>query len=241
MTRKRGNWIAKKHEIPWLRLGAESVAIVGSILLAFAIDAWWAELSDRRAESEELSRLDSEFIWNRDRINGIRDMQLQARDASMNLLELFAEHANGSERVSVPDTMISLMLQAPTFEAATPVLEGLVLSGRLEIIQDRGVLSAIAEWDRGLTQVTEAQLAARQEANMQLRSILVARGNMRQVLTTRRSGAALDGETVLLLDDELEGHVASRLDRLRGSLNALDALERYADNVLGAIEQAQSN
>ena len=30
-----------KAQIPWLRVRVEGVVIVGSILLAFGIDAWW--------------------------------------------------------------------------------------------------------------------------------------------------------------------------------------------------------
>ena len=36
------------HEIPWLRIGAESAAIVVSILLAFAIQVWSEGQLDRR-------------------------------------------------------------------------------------------------------------------------------------------------------------------------------------------------
>ena len=37
------------RSIPWLRVFVEGVVIVGSILLAFGIDAWW----DDRANLEE--------------------------------------------------------------------------------------------------------------------------------------------------------------------------------------------
>lgn len=40
----------KVREIPWVRIGAESVAIVASILLAFAIDTWWEDRRDRQDE-----------------------------------------------------------------------------------------------------------------------------------------------------------------------------------------------
>ena len=40
------------------------MAIVASILLAFAVDAWWAERLDRRTELEELNRLEQEFAEN---------------------------------------------------------------------------------------------------------------------------------------------------------------------------------
>ena len=40
-------------KIPWKRISVEAAAIVASILLAFAIDAWWAELAEDRDEHEE--------------------------------------------------------------------------------------------------------------------------------------------------------------------------------------------
>ena len=57
------------ENIPWKRLSVEALAIVGSILLAFAIDAWWEERLDRQIERNDLERLHAEFIRNRDRMN----------------------------------------------------------------------------------------------------------------------------------------------------------------------------
>ncbi len=36
-----------KPQIPWLRVFVEGVVIVGSILLAFGIDAWWDGVQER--------------------------------------------------------------------------------------------------------------------------------------------------------------------------------------------------
>ena len=44
------------EKIPWKRIAIEAAAIVASILLAFAIDAWWA---DRQRLIEEKSVLQS--------------------------------------------------------------------------------------------------------------------------------------------------------------------------------------
>jgi hypothetical protein len=44
-----------KPSIPWLRVLIEGVVIVGSILLAFGIDAWWNERQETEA-AEELAR-----------------------------------------------------------------------------------------------------------------------------------------------------------------------------------------
>lgn len=42
----------------------EAIAIVASILLAFAIDAWWAARADRSAERDAIDRLIVEYRQN---------------------------------------------------------------------------------------------------------------------------------------------------------------------------------
>lgn len=43
-------------QIPWLPIAAEGAVVVASILLALAIDTWWAERQERREERDEPSR-----------------------------------------------------------------------------------------------------------------------------------------------------------------------------------------
>jgi len=52
------------EKIPWKRLSVEAAAIVASILLAFAIDAWWNELKSDRAVGEVLKAVRSEMQFN---------------------------------------------------------------------------------------------------------------------------------------------------------------------------------
>ena len=61
--------MSKTSEIPWNRIGIEAIAIVGSILLAFAIDAWWAERLERADEEVQLDRIRTEFSTNIERID----------------------------------------------------------------------------------------------------------------------------------------------------------------------------
>ena len=62
------------QEIPWKRILVEATAIVASILLAFAIDAWWQDRAERFVELQyleamredlvhSLELLDDEEIW----------------------------------------------------------------------------------------------------------------------------------------------------------------------------------
>ncbi len=42
-----------KAQIPWLRVFVEGVVIVGSILLAFGIDAWWEGVQEQPGGAQE--------------------------------------------------------------------------------------------------------------------------------------------------------------------------------------------
>jgi len=48
--------------IPWKRTTVEAAAIVASILLAFAIDAWWEDRGLRIEEQQVLQGLREEFL-----------------------------------------------------------------------------------------------------------------------------------------------------------------------------------
>ena len=47
--------------IPWARLSAEAAAIVLSILVAFAIDAWWNRTQEERRLVATLETLEAGF------------------------------------------------------------------------------------------------------------------------------------------------------------------------------------
>ena len=92
------------EKIPWKRLSVEAAAIVGSILLAFAIDAWWAERLERITEREELSRLYDEFSSNRERLDrwvSVDGFMQRIRTSSLRVSEIMdAAMKGGSETVS---------------------------------------------------------------------------------------------------------------------------------------------
>jgi len=77
--------------LPRRRILAEGVVIVVSILLAFAIDAWWDETRERGREKTVLAGLRSEFEANRTRLmanlaehEGTRAAAVSLKSARMN-------------------------------------------------------------------------------------------------------------------------------------------------------------
>ena len=57
-----------ENAIAWRKIGLEGAVIVVSILLAFAIDAWWEERNARDAELEQLARVAQELDANTQRL-----------------------------------------------------------------------------------------------------------------------------------------------------------------------------
>ena len=59
-----------------VRVFVEGVVIVGSILLAFGIDAWWEGAQDRALETEYVARLKADLIADTARHNlGVRQFE----------------------------------------------------------------------------------------------------------------------------------------------------------------------
>ena len=88
------------NSIQWKRLSVEAAAIVASILLAFSIDAWWAEQKDRRAESEILSRLHEEFTLNRDGL-GAMGTQNRVQVANVEMFKLLEANRGRDEPLAI--------------------------------------------------------------------------------------------------------------------------------------------
>ena len=168
-----------KAQIPWLRVFVEGVVIVGSILLAFGIDAWWQEWKERQAEGAALQQLVVEFAENRDRLD--QSVAPRVATASNAVYEKIMAMPRGAESLTVADTLLQLLGAAPTFDRVTPVLDGLVRSGRLEIIEDLQVRNGIAAWERWLAQLTETEMDSRSFLETQLKPALATRGDMARV------------------------------------------------------------
>ena len=149
---------------------------------------------------------------------------------------MLGAHKGPEETVAVSNRLLLDVTAAPNFDATTPVLDGIVLSGRLESIEDRNVLSAISEWHMWVKQTSEAELLARDLALGQLYPALAERGNLGGVLDEEK----LDSQISMRVDDEILGLVALRVRMMTLALSNLSDLRDSADGVLEAIDLAQA-
>ena len=130
------------QNIPWKRISVEAAAIVASILLAFAIDAWWDERVERIEEREILESLQVEFLVNRDAAQAVvqrheTGVQNIARFVSLTdeqVLELSAEE--------IEDYLLDFA-SPYTFDPVRGTVDVLLSSGKLGILESPKLREAL--------------------------------------------------------------------------------------------------
>jgi len=146
--------MTNKQNIPWKRLSVEAAAVVASILLAFAIDAWWDERIERTEEKEILQSLQVEFEANRDEAASVvlvHEMSMQSTAGLMKLTEneILALSADEIERY------LRYFANPRTFDAVRGSVDALTNSGKLGILQARELREALTTFVNILEDATE--------------------------------------------------------------------------------------
>ena len=138
--------MSSNRTIPWPRILAEGGAIVVSILLAFAIDAWWQERSDRAREQNAIRRLIVEYEINLQGLDADKGDHQNVLDATGGLLDLIGPDP---AEVEDPDAMARLLIDCltnPVLEPRLGTTNSLIASGEIRLLQDEEIQSALTEW-----------------------------------------------------------------------------------------------
>jgi hypothetical protein len=129
----------------WGLLLTEMVLIVASILLAFALDSWWDERRDRLEEQAILHGLREEFLLNRSMLER-RVAQHTKEQAELEILR--AATASGRWATGGPDldAALAATITPPTTDLGNGVLDALISSGRIELLQNQVLRARLAAW-----------------------------------------------------------------------------------------------
>ncbi len=136
------------------------MVIVGSILLAFGIDAWWDGVQEREEEQRILLGLREEFEAHRDSLEG----GVQRNDSIMAGTAVFL--GPPSSAAALPpaaelDRALYRIARNPTWDPSGSVRDALVTSGRLELIRSNELRRLLASWDQAVAEVQDNQVAMR--------------------------------------------------------------------------------
>ncbi len=134
------------HDIPWKRISAEGIAIVVSILLAFGIQAWWESRQDQAEEVEILAGLELEF---EDQVVILEERRQSIQTALAEVGELLVAAQRGFwiETDGLIDDGLIALLETSTIDLGQGVHDSLISSGRLELLANKRLRNALADWE----------------------------------------------------------------------------------------------
>lgn len=120
-------------QVPWLRVVAESVAIVFGILLAFSINAWWEDRQNRGEEYQLLDNLRAELRSNLSRI----ELELSYRDEVVESILKIFEAADGKASIEPQelDTLLGDITWWADADYARGVIEQITQGGKLSLVE----------------------------------------------------------------------------------------------------------
>jgi len=124
------------------RPAGEFAIIVVGVLVALWLDAGWAWLQDRQDERALIADLRSDFEANRSALQQVSVDQQRAADVTRQILTVGVD---GLPADSV-DVLFQAMLNVQTFNPRTGALSSALGSGRIQLLRDQGLRSALAAW-----------------------------------------------------------------------------------------------
>jgi hypothetical protein len=229
--------------IPWSRVLVEGVVIVFSILLAFAIDAWWAGVGERKQEQLALTGLEADFAGYLVALARVREKNQQRVKSARTLVNLSGPDPGEIDETGVKDLLGQVIVYSSIILPAG-TLSSLLETDRLALISDSTLRLELVAWTRTL-EVAEERNAYLVEESRALDAFLKPRYPMAQVL--RRAQVTVQGLTIedpmsgsafpvdvasLLADQEFANHIAFAEDASLLVIQSIEQLEVQAKRIL---------
>lgn len=122
--------------IPWFRVLVEGVVIVGSILLAFGIDAWWDGLKERGEEQIFLTQLSEDMAAAEQVISGTQIWSINSVRAIEHVLPFFVTGRMPDADTAAFVADLYYASRVYTAAGATALFGELATSGDFSQVQD---------------------------------------------------------------------------------------------------------
>lgn len=232
------------REQNWVAVLIEVGVVVLGVAIGFRVTAWGVERDARAEEQVLLVGLRPEF---EDVLKGI-DAQVakhrRVESAVVSILDALAEaERNGQPFATIPDDTLLWALVPTTTQFSQGVLDGILVSGRLELIRDRDLRTALAEWGGVLADVTEDEENSRELVVNRLEPTLASRMDIRPfrryahhlgTLPPSESGRS----SQVPVDLETTGAFASRLYWLQHLIHEFEEPKAGARRMLSLIDRS---
>lgn len=217
----------------------EGIVIVASILVAFALDASWANYQESRVEQRILGELQEEFNSAKARI----EFSIAELETVIGASEELSSALGKDTLALSPDNALDMtnrILSFNTLEVPTSVVDSIVASGQVRLISNSELRKTLAEWPAFISDVRENHDWHRAETDEFLIPYLAKYLSIRDALI-------LDGDVQLapgsfdynLLtmqrDPVFEGRLMWRINRQHATLNESKILLNQTIKLLDLI------
>jgi len=234
--------------MPYGRIVAEGVAIVLSILLAFAIDAAWDDHKERLQERATLSSLAADFADAKVLIDTAIVAHERYRDSARRLLEIRDKKVTVDDSMAIDSMLNDVFLNAKTTEIPNGSLSALFASGKLGLIENTELRSLLAAWPSFVDNATEDERWILYDVQQRLTPYLNGKVYARNIYRFSGSLTAVDAmlkDTIppraptdheaLWADPEFDNLVSNRLANEVYALSEIAVLARELDNIIEQI------
>ena len=146
------------RSIPWLRVSVEGVVIVGSILLAFGIEAWWARIESHRNALAELGTVFEEVHEARTQLQDVVRWRERERSAALSV-QARLEGVSPDNPIALPDTLFALSFGMKLVtDAPTRATDAFITSGHIDEVEDFELRQALLSWTSSLTDLRDDEV-----------------------------------------------------------------------------------
>lgn len=220
----------------------EAILIVGSILLAFAIDAAWDSREESSREQELLQALKVDFEHNRELLAEARRAHENYRRAAVDFLALSRPGTDIDPSATVPGGVMFGLVSWFTYDPALGSLDSAISSGQIALIESRPLRTALAGWMDSVEDLKELEIVDRGHAHRftQVAFEYVPFRTLSQPVIpegdARRPSTAKGDYAGLLVSLMAENVAANRVAEITFILQDIDRVEDELERILDLID-----
>jgi hypothetical protein len=246
-----GHWHAndsnmtEAQKIPWNRLAVEAAAIVASILLAFAIDAWWDERANRQDEQDAIRRLIVEYEQNLEELRREKEAHVVVLEAISKLLPMFSPNPTDLPDPVELGKLLIATLDNPKVDPRLGATESLIAAGQLNLIRDQELQAMLTQWRAVAQKVMDWQIIERshgEDVILPLSYDYIAWPDVMASLGFPGQASAFESDYVGFLSNKrLEGLYDNRRWNHRQSIEQIEAVEKVTLELLEKLKAQLDN
>ncbi len=234
--------------IAWKRLAIEAPVIVISILLAFAIDAWWEERGERKAEVVLLERLRADYIEIQSALRVVEEEHREASEACI----FFMNMAPGESLPATPevDRKVALVfLASRTFNPGSGAVASFHSSEGARLVRNQSLADKLLAWSGLVEELQEEEANLQKGVAERWTPFIASRVNVGPyvaVLGDLMLGmpgrvSTPEQRAPLVVDNEFMNHVLDRFKWQQIALRDIEPVRTAVEEILSVLEEELGN